>query len=293
MIEVSIIIVNFNTKELLDKCIESIYSECNGNNYEIIVVDNNSDDDSIKMIIEKYPEVITVKNDKNYGFGKANNIGVRHSNGKYLLLLNSDTIVKNNIVDNFLSFYKKNSLNSNIGCLGAWLYNIDNNITNSIGHFPSKRGVINDYINIIFKRNTIINPENLYRDEKYTEVEYITGALLFFEKSIFLKFNGFDEEFFMYYEETDLQYRMSIDSFKRIIINGPKVIHLEGQSPNISNRKRIIYTQSMYVFFKKRTSRLKFSIFKIITLFLRLPTFFKRDYTFKENIEFFRYMFNA
>ena len=288
MVKVSIIIVNFNTKLLLDQCISSIYEQCRSNNYEIIVVDNCSNDGSIDFIRSKYNNVKVIKNFKNYGFGKANNIGVKYSLGKYLLLLNSDTIVKNNIIDKFINFYENNNLNLKIGCLGAWLYDENENLATSMGSFPSKKGLIKDYLNMIIYKNkyTNVNDSETEKKPEYMEVDYLTGALLFMEKNTFNKFNGFDETFFMYYEETDLQYRMKLEGLKRIILTSPKVIHLEGRSPNLSNQKRIIYTESMYKFFKKRTSKFKYNIFKILTLSLRLATFLKRQYTFKENISF-------
>lgn len=291
LIKVSIIIVNFNTADLLDKCIESILKKCTGNNYEIIVVDNNSNDNSIDMISEKYKMVRIVTNKCNYGFGKANNIGVMNAKGEYVLLLNSDTIVLNNIVNEFLDYYENSEDKIKIGCVGAWLYDSNFNITSSEGFFPTKRQIIRDYINIILgldKKNKVINDGNIKDNIKVKYVDYLVGALLFMKKEIYQAFGGFDENFFMYFEETDLQFRMKEKNYNRIIINTPKVIHLEGKSPNISNKKRIIYSESMYKYFKKRTPKFKYLLFKIITISFRLPTFMKRQYSFRENVEFFK-----
>lgn len=137
MIKASIIIVNYNTKKLLDNCVESIYKKCISKNYEIIVVDNDSSDGSCDMITQKYKNVILIKNKVNYGFGKANNIGVKVAKGEFILLLNSDTIVQNNIVDEFINYYEDNEKQGNIGCLGAWLFDNENNVASSAGSFPS------------------------------------------------------------------------------------------------------------------------------------------------------------
>lgn len=293
MKKVSIIIVNYNTTKLLDNCIKSIYDNCKNRNYEIIVVDNNSNDKSIKLLENKYEEVIFIYNSENYGFGKFNNIGAKASSGEYLLLLNSDTIVRNNIVDIFMSYYEAHFRKKSIGCLGAWLYDKDDNITNSIGHFPTVKEVIPDYFKIIFKymkkhnANRNSGYQNSINNSEGVEVEYVVGALIFIKKDLFYKMKGFDEQFFMYFEETDLQNRLKNKGYKNIILNSPNVIHLEGKSPFISNKKRIVYSESMYKYFKKRISKIEYIFFKVITLILRMPTFFSGKYKFKENIEFF------
>lgn len=288
MIKVSIIIVNYNTKELLDNCIESVYEKCTSKNFEIIVVDNNSFDDSCNMITEKYKNVILIKNKVNYGFGKANNIGVKVAKGEFVLFLNSDTIVQSNIVDEFIKYYEDNELKGNIGCLGAWLFDNENNVVSSAGSFPNGKRIIKEYINIIRKSNKNNNVDrNKNTSLSITDVDYVVGALMFLKRDLFISLGGFDEKFFMYFEETDLQFRLKEVGLRRVLITEPKVIHLEGKSPNRSNTKRIIYTQSMYTYFKKRYVNIKYYVFKILTLFLRLPAFLRREYSFKENISFF------
>lgn len=286
--KVSIIIVNYNTSKLLDNCINSIYKNCINSNYEIIVVDNASDQTDIKEVEIKYKQVRFIYNKQNEGFGKANNIGSRVADGEYLLFLNSDTIVKNDIVEIFRLYYERNFKNIKLGCLGAWLYDENGNINSSCGHFPSKKEVINNYLNLIFKFNTKKIIGNSKESLDIKEVDYVVGALMFIKRKLFNEINGFDENFFMYYEETDLQYRLKQYGYKNIILNTPNVIHLEGKSPCITNNKRIIYTESMYKFFKKRSGKISYMIFKYITLFLRIPIFFKKEYTFKENIELYK-----
>lgn len=148
--------------------------------------------------------------------------------------------------------------------------------------------MLRDYINIICKYNKNNNVERSKKASlNITEVDYVVGALMFLRKDLFISLSGFDERFFMYFEETDLQFRIREVGLRRILITGPKVIHLEGKSPNKSNKKRIIYSKSMYAYFKKRYGNIKYYVFKVLTLFLRLPTFFKKEYSFKENISFF------
>ena len=122
--------------------------------------------------------------------------------------------------------------------------------------------------------------QNSINNSEGVEVEYVVGALIFIKKDLFYKMKGFDEQFFMYFEETDLQNRLKNKGYKNIILNSPNVIHLEGKSPFISNKKRIIYSESMYKYFKKRISKIEYIFFKAITLLLRMPTFFSGKYKF-------------
>ena len=128
--DVSIIIVNYNTKDLIKTCIDSIYGQTDQIKFEIIVVDNASKDGSQQMIKNEFPNVILIESPENMGFGKANNFGAKHASGKYLLFLNSDTILLNNAVRYFFDFSEQNNANK-IGALGSILLDIDNNPTHS------------------------------------------------------------------------------------------------------------------------------------------------------------------
>ena len=110
--DVSVIIVNYNTVELTKQCILSIYNQTKDVNFEIIVVDNNSEDNSVKIIENNFPQVILINNSDNIGFGRANNLGVEIAKGKYIFFLNSDTILLNNAIKIFVDYMRKNNINS-------------------------------------------------------------------------------------------------------------------------------------------------------------------------------------
>ena len=131
---ISIIIVNYNTKDLIDQCIKSIYESNILNPFEIIVSDNASVDGSVEMIAEKYKEVIILKNEKNLGFSKANNLGVKIAKGEFILFLNSDTIVTENAIDLLIEFLRKNHT---ITAVGPKLLNYDKTIQRSWFDFPN------------------------------------------------------------------------------------------------------------------------------------------------------------
>lgn len=249
MIDVSIIIVNYNTKELIYNCLKSIYSQTNDISFEIIVSDNGSIDGSIEMIKSEFPQVVLLENRDNLGFGIANNCGAKIANGKYLFLLNSDTLLLNNAVK---FFYDVAESSNDFNILGTYLYK-NNEIINSYGRFLTKRNcllkVIYLYFPLFLKFRLMIKPLNFKAEEKY--VEFITGADLFILKDIFLNLGGFDENIFMYCEDDDLCRRALKNGIRSKIITTPKIIHLEGQSSKVSKIKRQMLIKSYKYYISK------------------------------------------
>lgn len=239
--DVSIIIVNYNTRQLLLDCISSIYRQTIGITFEIIVSDNGSVDGSIAMLKKNYPDVKIVENFNNIGFGAANNNGLKIAQGKYVFYLNSDTLLLNNAIKYFVDFWENYNFND-LGALGSNLLDIDKRIIHSWGKFPtlisSIRKLVRRYIALSYKgikeKYFNISSKNIIKEESFYigEVDYITGADLFMLND---KNALFDERFFLYSEETDLEYRLSQKRKKRIIIKGPKIMHLIGGSNSIDN----------------------------------------------------------
>lgn len=237
-IEVSIVIVNYNTYRLIQNCLKSVYEQTKDIDFEVIVSDNGSIDGSIEMIKQEFPQVILIENNANLGFGAANNRGLKLAKGKYIFYLNSDTILLNNAVKIFYDYWENSPEKDKIGAIGANLLNEKKEIIHSYGRFPRvwneirmmiRRIIIAD-IKLILKLLRIDYRKYSKKIEysKYVgEVEYITGA------DLFVKNNGFayyDERFFLYYEETNMQWQMMGNGLKRLIIDGPQIIHLEGGS---------------------------------------------------------------
>lgn len=271
-IDVSIVIVNYNTKELIRNCINSIYKNTKDINFEIIVSDNGSSDGSVEMIRKDFPFVILIENRTNIGFGAANNRGLDIAKGKYIFYLNSDTVLLNNAVKLFFDYWENVDEKENLGALGSNLLNENGKIIHSYGKFPTYKNEIKilrkQNLNIVV--NSILSffhiPQfhkmNYSTNLEYSgEVDYITGADLFCQNNEFARF---DEKFFLYFEETDLQYRMYQSNLKRIIITGPEIIHLTGQSNNA--KKESIFR---YISFSSKE-----------TLYSRLLYFMKNNYDF-------------
>jgi hypothetical protein len=295
LIEVSIIIVNYNTRELTLNCLSSIKKQTKNIEYEIIVVDNNSKDGSQEAISKRYPDVVLIKNNINNGFGKANNQGIKIAKGKYIFLLNSDTILLNNAIKIFYDWMEKNNEKNQIGAIGTILLNEKLKSNLSYGKFPKASDLLIkefSFINKIFKKNYFEKVDNIQKGRTSFEVDYITGADLFVPKKVLDDVGVFDENFFMYYEETDLQFRMKQNNYLRKIINGPKIIHLESKSINIKLEKLKLLERSKILYLKKHEkNRLKLSLFKILYKFMRiLKTLIRKDYNNKEKIDYIKFL---
>ena len=294
MIDVSIVIVNFNTKELLNKCIYSIIDKTFNLQYEIIIVDNASTDGSQIFIKENYPQIKLIAADTNLGFGIANNLGVKSASGEFVFFLNSDTVFIENSVKIMYDFFTAHEYELSLGALGAVL--VDENLrTNGFGsHFPTcsdwnqanlnKIPLINFFINLPKKHSYSI-------EQPYFEIDYVIGADLLMRKSIFEQLEGFSKDFFMYYEESDLQKRISNLRLSRYIITTTKIIHLEDGSgkaiKKYSNKKRTIVHKSRNTYLKKNDSQ-NFTNFVIIDFIVLCLNFLNLKYTLKENLNYFK-----
>lgn len=272
--DVSIIIVNYNTKQLLSDCLSSIKEKTFGIEYEVIVVDNDSTDGSQEMLRQDFQWVRLVESGENLGFGKANNLGMSVANGKYFFLLNSDTLLINNAVKHFFDYAESNS---DFGALGSILLGSDNKPCHSYGRFITPlselRFVIAKYLRFLKDKSNLL-PE-LVSSPK--EVDYITGADLWVPRSVYKSLGGFDPQFFMYCEEVDWQKRMADAGLKRLIIPNPKIIHLEGGSDNSksriwsTNRLKNIYT-SKKIYYHKHFNKWIYPFFRIIYCILNTPS---------------------
>lgn len=271
--DVSIIIVNYNTKALLKDCINSILQHTFGIDYEVIVIDNASVDDTQKMIEEDFDWVKLIANEKNLGFGTANNQGAEIAKGEYLFFLNSDCVLLNNAVKIFYDFMEKQNHDGSIGAVGGVLLDKNLKMNSSFQKFPKIYDMLYDSFGSYFvgilkpseKKSNRMNYATV--KEPYLEVGFVVGADIFIPTGLFKQFNGFDETFFLYFEETDLQKRMANEGYKRVVINGPEIIHLIGSSTDSSKKSlktTILFKDSMYKYFKKHYSRFNYIVFYLL-----------------------------
>lgn len=282
--EVSVIIVTYNTVSMTNKCIESIIKYTSGISYEIILVDNASSDGS-KEIFERDSRIKYVYSNINLGFGKANNLGVKYAAGKYVLFLNSDTILISNAI---YELFKCISCNTKIEVIGAQLLWPDKSPQQSTFKFPKFFSILLESIGI--KQQTIAYDNCDNSKIHILDGEFISGADLMMSTDTFKKIGGFDESFFMYYEETDLQLRLIRLGCKLAINPNVNIIHINGGSQNYTGysiseiRKKYaaklkILNDSRITYFKKNNPKSLLSIKLILTISTLLRIIKHRKYT--------------
>lgn len=272
--DVSIIIVNYNTSKLLSECLHTIRQHTHCLEYEVIVVDNDSKDNSRDMIKKDFPWVRLIESPTNLGFGGANNLGMKAANGKYFFLLNSDTLLRNNAIKYFFDFAENGNSDTVLGCI---LLSSDHKPCHSYGNFITPQSELKQSLARFLpflKDKTNLHPPTI---NQAIETEYITGADLWIPKKIYERVGGFDEDFFMYCEEVDWQLRMHQNGIRRLIIPGPEIIHLEGGSDksvssiwSASRLGRLYKSKRLY--HKKHFGKgFKYRIFRMLYLMLNTP----------------------
>ena len=233
--DVSVIIVNYNTCDLTSACIQSIIDHTNGLSYEIIVVDNASTDGS-KERFEIDTRIKYIYSGKNGGFGYGNNRGIEVAKGEYLFLLNSDTLLLNDAIGEFFKYAKSHNPKTIYGC---YLQGDNGSYRDSFFYFPAF--TIKDFI----KR--IVKPHNYQPDYTNREVECICGADMFIPRKAIDETGMFDENIFLYGEEGELQYRMMKKGYRRMLINSPQIVHLEGESSGNTARYKYGMKSHLYI----------------------------------------------
>ena len=273
MFDVSIIIINYNTLKMTNECICSVIEQTSGISYEIILVDNASTDGS-KEFFSNDSRVKYIYSQENLGFGQGNNLGIAQAKGQYIFLLNSDTLLTNNAVGMFMDYEKSHNGNLILGCM---MRDREGRFTSSFGDFPRTARILSSVIKSYFKPGF----EFPVSEGQELDVEMIVGADMFIPREAFETTGCFDNAFFMYYEETDLQKRMADRGFIRRIIPGPGIIHFGGCSdttPQKASRQRYNLTKSLFIYQKKHLSKVKYILFRIAYSAIRtLPSAIKKE----------------
>ncbi len=255
--DLSIIIVNYNVKEFLQNLIHSIEKASSNLTKEIIIVDNASDDGSVDFIKDKFPQVKLIANQKNIGFGKANNIGLKQASGRYILLINPDAIVAEDTFEKMIQFFEQND---SAGLAGCKILNPDGTLQLACRRsFPGPWTSFTKVTGLssLFPNSKIFARYNLtYLDENQSyEVDAISGSFMMMRKEVYEKVGGFDEQFFMYGEDLDLCYRIQKDGFKVFYVSTTQIIHYKGESTKRSSfdETKVFYS-AMHLFVKKHLS---------------------------------------
>ncbi len=225
--DVSVIIVNWNTRDVLRDCLLSVYDQTSEIEYEVIVIDNASIDDSVSMVRAEFPQVYLIENSENRGFAAANNQGMEIAKGQYVLLLNSDTIILDNAISKTLEFAKDRPNASVVGCK---VLNPDRTLQPTCFMFPSvfNRLLFTTYLYKIFPRSRFFGRERMSwwdrKDEQ--EVDVVTGCFMMVRQEAIKRVGMMDTQFFMYAEEIDWCYRFYKAGWKNLYTPAPQIIHL-------------------------------------------------------------------
>ena len=291
---VSVIIVNYNTLHVLRPCLDSIIEQTAGIDYEIIVVDNGSTDGSIEALSGDN-RVILIPTGENLGFGRANNKGVEQAKGDYIFFLNSDTLLKNNAVKMLYDFAQQ--YQGKLGALGCILEDRQGNRIHSYGPFPKMGNDFHKFLWIpILKGLRLYQQPAIEYPKHWSKVDYVTGADLFVSRQVLDECGSFHPAFFMYYEESEMQHRFQLHGYDNILLNGPEIVHLEGEGGKAGKQSKFIrdtYRQerSLFIYFKLTEPRWKYYLYRIIHPVLRQTVWLNPNVSLHDKWTFVKQLF--
>lgn len=242
--KLSVVILNYNVRYFLELCLRSVEQAVKTIEAEIIVVDNNSPDDSCAMVKQLFPNVKLIENKENHGFSKGNNIGVAQAKGEYLCILNPDTVVAEDTFSKVLDFTESHT---NLGIVGCQL--VDGRgkfLPESKRHIPTPKVALQKLIG---------NSKNYYttslKPDDIGKTEILVGAFMLLKRDIYNEVNGLDEDYFMYGEDVDLSYKVLKAGYDNYYFGETSVIHYKGES----TLRDKVYAQRFYgameIFYKK------------------------------------------
>lgn len=242
--KLSVIILNYNVRYFLELCLKSVLEAVSTIDAEIIVVDNNSEDDSCTMVKTLFPDVKLIENKSNYGFSKGNNIGVKIAKGEYICALNPDTVVAEDTFTKLLQFVDKKD---NLGIVGCKLIN-------GVGDFlpESKRNI--PYVKAALLK-LIGNSKEYYanhlKENETGKADILVGAFMLMKREVYLQMNGFDEDYFMYGEDIDLSYKVLKSGYDNYYFADTTVMHYKGESTLRDKNYARRFYGAMQIFYKK------------------------------------------
>ena len=257
MLDLSIVIVNYNVKEFLSQCLDSIYQSKTNYGFEVIVVDNQSSDSGEAEILSQFPKVRWINNDENLGFGKANNVGFQAAQGTYTLILNPDTVLRSDTLEKSIDYLKSHPEVGGLGIQG---------IDGSGQFLPESKRALPTPLVALWKISGLsalfptsktfakYHLGHLSKDENH-EVDILVGCYMMVPTKLLLEVGGFDPRYFMYGEDIDLSYELQKTGKKNIYFAESKIIHYKGESTKRGslNYVRMFY-QAMILFAQKQFS---------------------------------------
>lgn len=272
-VDVSVVIVNWNTRDLLNQALESLYRETHDVKFETIVVDNGSDDGSAELVKRIWKQVKLIPLQVNSGFGVANNIGFQVSLGRYVLVLNSDTIVLPSTLYGMAHFLDDHP---ETGCVGCRHLNVDGTLQGSMDSFPS---LLKDFLcySDLYRLRALL-PFLRWRypwwsdHSQIRKVDWVNGSCMMVRREVIEEIGGFDDGCFMYAEEIDWCYRMNKAGWAVVFTPEAEIIHIGGQSSNRIVDKRItLLYKGQYRFYQRNYQRWKYVALRLIVTIVAIP----------------------
>ena len=253
MKELSIIIVNYNVKDFLEDCIKSCLLATKNIDAEVIVVDNNSQDGSKEFITNHFSQILWIQNSENLGFSKANNIGVNHSSGKYIVLLNPDTQVDTDIFEKIIPFAENIK---NFGALGVRIADFNNCYRpESKRNIPNLKNTFTKLFTQLFFLKSRLNFSGLYNTDlgeyEIGKVEILTGCFFFTKRKTYNEVGGLDESYFMYGEDIDLSYSILMLGYDNYYYGQSTLLHYKGAATHKDKISYKRFYNAMEIFVKK------------------------------------------
>ncbi len=269
--QLSIIILNYNVRYFLELCVLSVQNAIQNLDAEIIVIDNNSSDDSCKMMKLRFPNIKLIENKENSGFPKGNNIAVKEAKGEYICILNPDTVVADDTFEKVLAFAKSKADLGIVGC----------KLIDGTGNFlpESKRGIPSPWVAFtkifglykFFPNSSLFN--NYYaqhlNENQTGKVDILVGAFMVMKRELYSELEGFDENCFMYSDDIDLSYRALLQGKSNYYFHETTVIHFKGESTIKDGTYMKRFQEAMNFFYKKH-----FTISVFFSLFMKIGIVF-------------------
>jgi len=250
--DITIVIVNWNTRDLLRQCLRSVYETVRGVTFEVIMVDNASGDGSVLMVREEFPDVRVIENDENRGFSTASNQAFAVMEGRYALLLNTDAVLTEGAVRELFAFMEERT---DAAIAGGQLLHEDGSRQNSIANVPTLFSLLMNLplLEILFPGRY---PSKRYTHTEPLAVESVIGACMLVRREAMDEVGVLDEDYFFFFEETDWALRMRAAGWKVYHVPSARIYHLQGRSIGRDAHSRIAFYRSRYRFFGKWKGRM-------------------------------------
>ena len=255
--DLSIVIVNHDTHALLEDCLKSVFEQTRRVSFEVFVVDNSRDQSAVRPVVERFPGVELILQERNSGFAAANNEAIRRSSGRWVLLLNADTWLLDGTLDKVVEFGRSRS---RAGAIGCRVLNPDRTLQRSCFTFPGLLNLflVSTYLHALFPRSRLFGRAELtwwdYDDER--EVDFVKGCFLMANREAIAEVGLLDEDYFVYGEEADWCRRMKQRGWPTVYTPCAEIVHIgEGSTRNVARAMLLQYWGSLLLFVRKHHGR--------------------------------------